>query len=166
LVKRLDGGLTKLVQAASDVAEMKMELAKQTIVVEQKTRDCAALLEEITTSTEVATAKQEAAAQQEESLAVQSVEIAAQKEVAEEKLAAALPALEQAAEALNDLSKSDIDEMKSFAKPHPMVQVNNFQIKTLRETAHTNSKKILISHRVLVNASEFSKKCLILHGRE
>ncbi len=123
LVQRLDGGLTKLVQAASDVAEMKTELAKQTVVVEQKTRDCAALLAEIEASTTEATAKQEAATEQEESLGVQSVEIAAQKEIAESKLAAALPALEQAAEALNDLSKSDIDEMKGFAKPHVLVQV-------------------------------------------
>ena len=123
LVHRLDGGLTKLVQAASDVAEMKTELAKQTVVVEQKTRDCASLLAEIETSTTEATAKQEAATEQEESLGIQSVEIAAQKEVAESKLAAALPALEQAAEALNDLSKSDIDEMKGFAKPHVLVQV-------------------------------------------
>ena len=116
--------MTKLIQAASDVAEMKTELAKQTVVVEQKTRDCAALLAEIATSTTEATAKQEAATVQEESLGVQSVEIAAQKEIAEGKLAAALPALEQAAEALNELSKDDINEMKSFAKPHPMVQAS------------------------------------------
>jgi len=37
-------------------------------------------------------------------------------------LEAAIPALEEAAEALNDLKKDDITEIRSFAKPHILVQ--------------------------------------------
>ena len=46
---------------------------------------------------------------------------AAQKREAEEGLSAALPALESAAEALQNLKKDDITEIRSFAKPHELV---------------------------------------------
>jgi dynein heavy chain len=48
-------------------------------------------------------------------------QIAEDKVVAEAKLAAALLALEDAAKALQELSKDDITEVKSFAKPHEFV---------------------------------------------
>jgi len=121
LVERLDGGLKKLIQAAKDVAVMQQELAAKTVVVDQKTKDCGEMLATISFNTKEATEKQEAAAIQEEELGVKSIEIAEQKAVAEEKLGAALPALEDAAQALQELSKDDINEIKSFAKPHVLV---------------------------------------------
>ena len=51
-----------------------------------------------------------------------SAEIAIEKGEAEVALEAAIPALEEAAEALNDLKKDDITEIRSFAKPHVLVQ--------------------------------------------
>ena len=54
-------------------------------------------------------------------LAVEAVEIAEQKKEAEEALAVALPALEEAREALKNLDKSDVTEVKSFATPPPAV---------------------------------------------
>ena len=45
-----------------------------------------------------------------------------EKKEAEVALEAAIPALEEAAEALNDLKKDDITEIRSFAKPHILVQ--------------------------------------------
>lgn len=56
------------------------------------------------------------------SLQVTSAEIAIEKGEAEVALEAAIPALEEAAEALNDLKKDDITEIRSFAKPHVLVQ--------------------------------------------
>jgi dynein heavy chain len=122
LVERLDGGLKKLIQAAKDVAVMQAELAEKTVIVDQKTKDCNEMLETISVNTKEATEKQEAAAKTEEELGVKSVEIAEQKAIAEEKLGAAMPALEEAAAALNDLSKDDVTEIKNFAKPHVLVQ--------------------------------------------
>ena len=55
-------------------------------------------------------------------LQVSSAEIAIEKGEAEVALEAAIPALEEAAEALNDLKKDDITEIRSFAKPHILVQ--------------------------------------------
>ena len=122
LVERLDGGLKKLIQAGKDVAIMQIELAEKTVVVDQKTKDCGEMLETISINTKEATEKKEAAAIQEEELGVKSIEIAEQKAVAEEKLGAALPALEEAAAALKDLSKDHITEIKGFAKPHALIQ--------------------------------------------
>jgi len=53
---------------------------------------------------------------------VTSAEIAVEKGEAEVALEAAIPALEEAAEALNDLKKDHITEIRSFAKPHVLVQ--------------------------------------------
>lgn len=55
-----------------------------------------------------------------------SAEIAIEKGEAEVALEAAIPALEEAAEALNDLKKDDITEIRSFAKPHVLVQKVSF----------------------------------------
>lgn len=47
---------------------------------------------------------------------------AVEKAEAEAALEEAIPALEEAAAALNDLRKEDITEIRSFAKPHMLVQ--------------------------------------------
>ncbi|EKX52600.1 hypothetical protein GUITHDRAFT_157080 [Guillardia theta CCMP2712] len=160
MVTRLDGGLKKLIQAAADVAVMKEELAKQTVVVEQKTRDCSELLQTISVNTKEATEKQAIAGEQEEILGVQSVEIAQQKATAEEKLGAALPALEEAAQALNDLDKKDIDEIKSFAKPHVLVQGVAECVAILKKVPDTSwkgAKAMMSDGRFLRSLLEFDK---------
>lgn len=55
-------------------------------------------------------------------LQVESAAIAVEKDEAEQALAAAIPALEEAAAALQDLKRDDITEIRSFAKPHMLVQ--------------------------------------------
>lgn len=55
-------------------------------------------------------------------LQVDSANIAVEKESAEAALAEAIPILEEAAQALNDLKRDDITEIRSFAKPHILVQ--------------------------------------------
>lgn len=66
--------------------------------------------------------KQKTAQEKEEYLKVESERIAIEKTEAEAALEAAIPALEEAAAALNDLKKDDITEIRSFAKPHILVQ--------------------------------------------
>ena len=79
-------------------------------------------MEVITTNTAIVEGKQEIAGAKEEQLQVDSARIAIEKEEAEADLSAAIPALEEAAEALNNLRKEDITELKSFAKPNINVQ--------------------------------------------
>jgi len=121
MTRRLDGGLSKLIQAADEVAKMQKELAEKTIVVDAKSKECEVMLTEIQSNTVDAEAKQEVAQAKEEDLAIMTEKIAVQKQEAEAGLAGAMPALEEAAEALNNLKKDDITEIKSFAKPPPVV---------------------------------------------
>jgi dynein heavy chain len=81
---------------------------------------CAAQV--ISTNTADAETKQKAAQEKEATLQVESVQIAKDKEEAEQALSEAIPALEDAAAALNDLKKDDITEIRSFTKPHILVQ--------------------------------------------
>lgn len=62
------------------------------------------------------------AVEKEENLKVESAQIAIEKAEAEAALEEAIPALEEAAAALQDLKKDDITEIRSFAKPHVLVQ--------------------------------------------
>jgi dynein heavy chain len=121
MTKRLDGGLSKLIQAAEEVSKMQKELAEKTIVVEAKSRECEEMLNEISANTDEAVTKQAAAQNKEEELAVMTEKISVQKVEAEAGLASAMPALEEAAEALNGIKKDDITEIRSFAKPPPLV---------------------------------------------
>jgi dynein heavy chain len=122
MTQRLDGGLSKLIQAADEVAKMQIELAEKTIIVDAKSKEVGELLVDINAQTEDAMQKQEIATQKEEELAVMTEKIAVQKEEAELGLAAAMPALEQAAEALNNLDKDDITEVRGFNNPNPLVK--------------------------------------------
>lgn len=83
---------------------------------------CLIHLQVISASTADAETKQKAAQDKEAALQVESVQIAKDKEEAEQALSEAIPALEDAAAALNDLKKDDITEIRSFAKPHILVQ--------------------------------------------
>lgn len=53
----------------------------------------------------------------------QAAETQLMKDDAQKDLDAAMPALNAALEALNSLNKNDITEIKSFAKPPPLVQM-------------------------------------------
>ena len=119
---RLDGGLQKLIQAAADVSTMQTDLSKAKIEVKAKAVEVNELLEVITKSTAEVETKQTAAAAKEEQLKVDSARIAVEKQEAEDDLAKAIPALEAAAEALKNLRKEDITEIKAFAKPPAAVQ--------------------------------------------
>ena len=70
----------------------------------------------------VANEKQEEAEAKAVEIEAQSKIIQVEKKDAEESLAEALPALEAARKALENLDKSDVTEVRSFAKPPPAVQ--------------------------------------------
>ena len=61
-------------------------------------------------------------------------------EDAKRELDEALPALQAAVESLNGLNKTDITEIKSFAKPPPLVQM------TLEVSCGSGNHALLFSH--------------------
>ncbi|KAL7391500.1 hypothetical protein ABVT39_010104 [Epinephelus coioides] len=121
--KRLEGGLDKLKEASEQLAELNVKLAEQKVVLAEKSTACEALLKEITTNTTVAEEKKTLAEDKAKEIEEQNKVISVEKKEAESSLAEALPALEAARIALQDLEKSDVTEIRSFAKPPKQVQV-------------------------------------------
>ncbi|XP_022608125.1 dynein heavy chain 10, axonemal [Seriola dumerili] len=121
--KRLEGGLDKLKEASVMLAELNVKLAEQKVVLAEKSTACEALLDEIATNTTVAEEKKTLAEDKAKEIEEQNKVIAVEKKEAESSLAEALPALEAARNALQDLEKSDVTEIRSFAKPPKQVQV-------------------------------------------
>eukprot|EP00644_Phytophthora_capsici_P007267 jgi/Phyca11/16825/fgenesh1_pg.PHYCAscaffold_22_\ len=120
-IARLKGGLTKLVEAAQAVDVMQVELSEKKVIVDEKTLACEALIKTIEEKSAVASKQQEVAAATQIECEKASVLIAREKEEADAALLEALPAVEAAAAALQDLSKADLTELKSFASPPPLV---------------------------------------------
>ncbi|CAH8518373.1 unnamed protein product [Schistosoma turkestanicum] len=120
---RLQSGLEKLAEASVQLEELNAKLAVQRVAMTEKTQACENLLNEIASSSQLATEKKELAITKSKEIQLQSVEIEKEKTEAETALAEALPALEQARLALDDLDKSDVTEIRSFAKPPKAVQV-------------------------------------------
>uniref|UniRef100_A0A8C1QBG0 Dynein heavy chain 10, axonemal-like n=1 Tax=Cyprinus carpio TaxID=7962 RepID=A0A8C1QBG0_CYPCA len=121
--KRLEGGLDKLKEASGQLAELNTKLAEQKVVLAEKTSACEILLEEICSNTAVAEEKKALAEEKAKEIEEQNKVIVVEKKDAESSLAEALPALEAARLALQDLDKSDVTEIRSFAKPPKQVQV-------------------------------------------
>ncbi|KAJ2948630.1 hypothetical protein O0L34_g7885 [Tuta absoluta] len=138
--ERLKSGLDKIEEANVQLAELNEKLAIQKVIVAEQTKECETLLEQITKATATATAKKEVAA-------VKQVEISSKKEVIEQEkgeaelvLEAALPALEQARLALEDLEKADITEIRSFASPPEAVQIVCECVAIIRNVKEINWK--------------------------
>ncbi|KAJ3144485.1 Dynein heavy chain 10, axonemal [Geranomyces variabilis] len=119
---RLESGLGKLKESSEQLDVLNVQLAEQNIAVKEKTEACNKLLEVITSSTKEAEEKKELAEKKGLDLDQQNTQIAKDKEEAEVALAEALPALEEARIALQNLSSSEITEIRSFAKPPKEVQ--------------------------------------------
>eukprot|EP00930_Biecheleria_cincta_P003159 TRINITY_DN104093_c0_g1_i1.p1 TRINITY_DN104093_c0_g1~~TRINITY_DN104093_c0_g1_i1.p1 ORF type:complete len:2548 (+),score=550.26 TRINITY_DN104093_c0_g1_i1:162-7646(+) len=120
---RLGGGLDKLVQAAVQVTEMSKELEEKKAIVDANAIKVRELIDVITEKTVTVTKRQEEANAAAEQIAKDSVIIEQEKADADEALQAALPALEMAAQALEDLDKKDISEIKAMATPPQPVMI-------------------------------------------
>ncbi|XP_074463065.1 dynein axonemal heavy chain 10 [Larus michahellis] len=120
--KRLDGGLVKLKEASIQLVELNKKLAEQKIVLAEKAAACEALLQEISANTEVAEEKKKLAEEKAVEIEEQNKIIATEKAAAEAALAEVMPILEAAKLELQKLDKSDVTEIRSFAKPPKQVQ--------------------------------------------
>uniref|UniRef100_A0A3Q3DBI2 Dynein axonemal heavy chain 10 n=1 Tax=Hippocampus comes TaxID=109280 RepID=A0A3Q3DBI2_HIPCM len=119
--KHLEGGLDKLKEASVQLDELNIKLAEQKVVLAEKSAACETMLVEIAANTTVEE-KKTLAEDKAKEIEEQNKVIAVEKLEAETSLAEALPALEAARIALQDLDKSDVTEI-SFAKPPKQVQV-------------------------------------------
>uniref|UniRef100_A0A8C0KP17 Dynein axonemal heavy chain 10 n=1 Tax=Canis lupus dingo TaxID=286419 RepID=A0A8C0KP17_CANLU len=120
--KRLEGGLDKLKEATIELDELNQKLAVQKVVLAEKSAACEALLEEIATNTTIAEEKKKLAEEKAIEIEEQNKIIAVEKAEAEMALAEVMPILEAAKLELQKLDRSDVTEIRSFAKPPKQVQ--------------------------------------------
>ncbi|CAH8459226.1 unnamed protein product [Dicrocoelium dendriticum] len=121
--RRLQGGLEKLHETGIQIEQLNEKLAVQKVILEEKTSSCEVLMSEIHEATNVATTKKIQAQEKSAELAKQSKVIAMEKNEAEAALAEALPAVEAARSALDELEKNDVTEIRAFATPPKPVQL-------------------------------------------
>ena len=100
---------------------MSVTLKEKQVVVNAKTIDVEALIVDITAKTKVADAQSAIAATKQSAAEEQNEVIIFEKGKADAALNLALPAVEAAAAALENLEKKDLDEIKNFAKPPELV---------------------------------------------
>jgi len=162
-VKRLSGGLSKLVDAAKDVDRMSIELTDAKVIVDAKTTDVEALITQIQEKTKIANEQKAEATIKQEQASEQAVVIATEKQKADDALSEAIPALEQAESALANLHKEDITEIKNFAKPPKLVQDVCLMVVCLRPTGEkldetwADAKKMLSNSQLLDKLKKYPK---------
>eukprot|EP00742_Colponemidia_sp_Colp-10_P004363 GILJ01004656.1.p1 GENE.GILJ01004656.1~~GILJ01004656.1.p1 ORF type:complete len:2862 (-),score=582.32 GILJ01004656.1:82-7611(-) len=157
LTKRLDGGLTKLIEAAEAVDLMSVDLAEKKKEVDEKTRNVEVLINQITTRSVEAAKKKEEATKKREELTEDNQRIQIEKEAADKALEEALPALEAAADALKGLNKNDLTEIKSFSNP-PFYVLNVLVcVMILNNENESGGWK---AARAMMSAPDFMKKLI------
>ena len=109
---RLQGSLLKIAEASEQLAILNDKLSVQKVAVTEKTAACEEMLQEISSGTKQATVKKKLAEAKGIEIGEQSKVIEVEKKDAEDSLAEALPALEAARFALDDLEKSDVTEIR------------------------------------------------------
>eukprot|EP00002_Diphylleia_rotans_P017763 TRINITY_DN3442_c0_g1_i2.p1 TRINITY_DN3442_c0_g1~~TRINITY_DN3442_c0_g1_i2.p1 ORF type:complete len:3137 (-),score=716.67 TRINITY_DN3442_c0_g1_i2:70-9480(-) len=163
LTSRLDGGLQKLIQAGTEVEALNEDLEKQQVIVMEKTNANNQLLEMITQRTAIAEAKQQIATKKEEEQNVMKENILKEKAEAEQALEAALPELDAATQALASLTKNDITEIRTFAKPPALVQATCECVAILRgvkDVSWKGAKAMMTSPNFLGELTEMDKDSL------
>ncbi|XP_043198855.1 dynein axonemal heavy chain 8-like [Amphibalanus amphitrite] len=121
LARRMNMGLTKLVEATASVNELAIELEKMTQTLAIASAEAEKVLEEVTQSASAAE-KVKAEVQVVKDAAEQLVQkIAVSKGFAMEKLEAARPALEDAERALDTITGGDISTVRKLGKPPHLI---------------------------------------------
>ncbi len=163
-ITRLDSGLQKLIQAAEEVDIMQVKLEKQQKEVQIKTEACNKLLTEITTQTEQTEIAQASANAKEAEVTQERETIVVEKADAEEDLAKAYPALEAASEALKNLKRDDINEVKNYAQPTQEVRNVCFCVMLLqsikKEHTWANAKAMMADINFIPSLINFDVKSL------
>ena len=154
---RLDGGMTKLVESGKQLDTLNAKLSVQKVAVAEKTQSCQKLLNKISQATSEAEAKQGMALAKSNQIEVQTKDITKEKEEATEVLSKALPALEGAKLALDDIDKNDVTEIRSFAKPPKPVQTIGeciVVLKGIKDVSWKSAKGLMIDPNFLRSLKE------------
>lgn len=116
-VLRLDGGCTTLEKANKETAELSVILEEKNTKIKEKAAVVESLIEDINAKSKIAGEQQAKAVEKKQFLDVESVKIAKEEEEAAKALEEAIPAFEEAKDALKDVDKNDLTEIKTTQTP-------------------------------------------------
>ncbi|XP_050431508.1 dynein axonemal heavy chain 2 [Adelges cooleyi] len=156
---KLRNGLYKIDDTSNKVAGMTEELGKATKLVNQYAKECDKFLVIIYNQTLEADKQKAEVAEQ--SIKIKEDEIICQglydQALADLKLA--MPALEEAMDALNSLNKKDLSEVKSFSRPPERVKLVLEAVMTLKqsEPSWAEAKRQLGDPNFLNQLKDFDK---------
>ncbi len=172
---RLETGLVKLRSSAAQVSEMQVQLKDDLVIVEGKKAETDALLVQVGQESAIADEQAELGAIEAEKVAGIQQEVSAFATQCNQDLAAAEPAVLKAAEALNNLDKGSLTELKSMTTPAPAVLgvVNAVQYMLAPKgqvnkvkTAWAEGKKMMASiDKFLAELLNFDKDNLLLENK-
>jgi dynein heavy chain len=156
---RLVNGLDKLHECNKLVADMEQTLTELAPILKEKSEATAELLKVV--AVDQAEAEKLAIVVNKEADAAKktAAEVKIIKDDAQADLDKALPALQSAVDALNSLNKGDITEIKSFAKPPPLVQTTMEAVCILKgvKPDWDSAKKLLSDGNFLQSLMDFDK---------
>jgi dynein heavy chain, axonemal len=116
-------GLTKLVEGAKGVAEMKIILEKEQIKLDQATKDTEKMLSSLQVSSMEAKKEADSVDKIKKGCEADATRIAGEKALCEEDLAKAQPFVDEANNAIKSIKPGDIQEVKVLKKPADIIKL-------------------------------------------
>ncbi|KAK5608169.1 hypothetical protein CRENBAI_003200 [Crenichthys baileyi] len=120
-VDRLENGLQKLKNTASQVEDLKARLALQEVELWQRNSDIEALIAKIGQQTDKLNQERTVADAEEQKVEAIQASVTKQQQETEDDLAKAEPALQAANTALNTLNRLNLTELRTFPNPPAIV---------------------------------------------
>eukprot|EP00434_Breviolum_minutum_P018353 symbB.v1.2.016193.t2/scaffold1223.1/size130870/6 len=158
-LKRLQTGVDKIDEANSFVNNLQEELTKLAPVIAEKIKEADELVPVVTEEQKKAEVIKEKVSSEEVVVRKQADEVKAIADDAQKDLDIAMPALESALKSLDSLDKKDIQEIKSFAKPPPLVMMTMEAVNVLLQEKPDwdTAKKVLNRGTFLQDLKTFDK---------
>ncbi|XP_048056692.1 dynein axonemal heavy chain 11 isoform X1 [Megalobrama amblycephala] len=120
-MERLENGLHKLLNTASQVEDLKAKLATQEVELQLRNTDTEALIAKIGQQSEKLSQERSVADAEEQRVEAIQAEVTKQQQETEADLAKAEPALQAANAALNTLNRLNLTELRTFPNPPAIV---------------------------------------------
>ncbi|KAG3118423.1 Dynein heavy chain 6, axonemal [Phytophthora idaei] len=156
---RMEVGVKKLEETNSIVDSLKSELIELQPILAKKAIEAEELLKRVSVDQKAAAVVRERVSQDEATVTKQAEEVAVVQADAQNDLDVAMPALNNSIKALDSLSKNDITEVKSFAKPPEAVEtvMNAVCLLFNEKQSWDSAKKILGDVAFLDKLKNFDK---------
>lgn len=163
-IKGLEKGLSKMVESAKNIADLKVTIAREKKKVEKEKKEVEELLLEINEKSTDMKEKTELAEKKKTQLKHENETIKQKKNETSKILAEQLPALELARAEVSKITKEDLNFIKNLANPHLLIQNTVACLQILRVNSHADesqgwagAKTMLTSMNLIKTLLDFSK---------